>query len=94
MYDAEIKCRIVEKLLRKRVIGNHKWTVDRTVSYALPSHAQGHGRQVIEHEMLPNAEAGLVRYGGGARDNIHLTNVHDAVAFLKANDGNVPFGFD
>lgn len=94
MDDAEIKCRIVEKLLRKRVFGNHKWTIDKTVAYVLPTHAEGRGRRVIENEMIPNGEAGLTRYGGGARDNIHLSNARDAVAFLKENDGNVPFGFE
>lgn len=94
MEDTEIKCRIVEKLLRKRVIGNHKWSLDKTVDYALPSHARGRGRQLIEDEMLPRAEAGLIRYGGGARDNIHLTDASSTVEFLKQHDGNVPFGFD
>lgn len=93
MDDIDIKCRIVEKLLRKRVIGNHKWSIDKTVDYALPSHAEGRGRTLLEDEMIPQAEAGISRYGGGARDNIHLTDVQAAVDFLRDNGGNVPFGF-
>lgn len=94
MQDIEIKCRIVEKLLRKRVIGGHVWSIDKTVNYTLPDSEQGRGRQLIENEMIPKAEASLGRYGGGHRDNIHLTDREQAVAYLKNNGGNVPFGFD
>lgn len=94
MDDNEIKCRIVEKLLRQRVFGSHKWSVDKTVDYALPSHEVGRGRELIQNEMVPRNEASLEQYGGGARDNIRLQNVEDAVEFLKEHGGNVPFGFE
>jgi len=91
--DTEIKCRIVEKLLRKRVVGDHKWSIDKTVSYALPSHARGRGKQMIRDEMLPANEASLEAYGGGHRENVRLGDVEVAVEFLRENNGNVPFGF-
>lgn len=94
MDDTEIKCRIVEKLLRKRVVGDHVWSIDRTVSYALPTHARGRGRELVRNEMLPVAEASLAAYGGGHRENVHLTDVNAAVAFLEEHGGNVPFGFE
>lgn len=93
MDDAEIKCRIVEKLLRNRVIGAKNWTIDRAIDHSLPSHAQGRGRQLLEDEMIPQAEASVQRYGG-QRDAIKLTDVETAVEFLEENDGNVPFGFE
>lgn len=71
-----------------------EWSIDRTVNYALRDSDQGRGRTLIEDEMLPNAEASLSRYGGGARDNIHLSDVDTAVQFLNDHGGNVPFGFD
>ena len=92
MDDAEIKCRIVEKLLRNRVIGGKNWTIDRAVDHALPSHAQGRGRQLLENEMIPQAQASIQQYGG-QRDAITLTDVEQAVEFLDRNGGNVPFGF-
>lgn len=94
MNDDEIKCRIVEKLLRGRVFGSHKWSVDKTVDHALPSHEVGRGRTLIQDEMIPQSEASLEAYGGGARNNIRLGDRKEAVEFLKENGGNVPFGFD
>lgn len=94
MDDDEIKCRIVEKLLRNRVIGSHKWSIDKTVNYALPDSEQGRGRRLIEGEMIPQREASLEAYGGGHRENVRLGDVDAAVQFLKDNGGNVPFNFD
>jgi len=94
MNDTELKCRIVEKLLRNRVFGNHKWSIDRAVDHALPSHAEGRGRQLIKDEMIPQNEASIEAYGGGARENIRLGDADTAIQFLKDNGGNVPFGFD
>lgn len=91
MEDQQIRNRVVEKLLRKRVVGSHKKRVD-TVKNWLPSHAQGRGEQLIR-EMINERDAPLEAYGGN-RDNVRLTDVNDAVAYLKANDGDVPFGFE
>lgn len=92
MANQEIKNRIIEKMLRKRIVGGKNRTIDSVVNMTLPSHEQGQGRQLID-DMLADPTAPIERYGG-TRDAIRLTSVEDAVEYLKANDGNVPFGFD
>lgn len=92
MADQEIRNRIIEKMLRKRIVGGKNRTIDSVVNMTLPSHEQGQGRQLID-DMLADPTAPIERYGG-TRDAIRLTSVEDAVEYLKANDGNVPFGFD
>ena len=91
MDDPEIRNRIVERLLRKRVVKSHKKRVD-TVTNWLPSHAQGRGEQLIR-ELITDPNAPVEAYGG-SRDNVRLASVEDAVEYLKRHDGNVPFGFD
>ena len=93
MDDQDIRNRIVRKMLRKRIVGNHKKQVDTVVNMALPSHEQGKGRTLIE-EMLTDTSSPIEGYGGGGRQNIRLTSVEDAVDYLKDNGGDVPFGFD
>lgn len=92
MKDKHIKNRIVEKLLRSKVLGSKKIRVDTAVNRHLPSHEQGRGKEVIR-EMIRDPDGAIEGYGG-SRDNIRLTSKEDAVEFLKSNDGNVPFGFD
>lgn len=92
MTDQEIKNRIIEKMLRKRIVGGKNRTIDTVVNMALPSHDQGRGRQLID-EMLADPTGPIERYGG-SRDAIRLTSVEKAVEYLKENDGNVPFNFD
>lgn len=91
MDDRAIRNRIVEKLLRKRVVGSHKKRVD-TVTNWLPSHDQGRGEQLLR-EMLRDPESPVEGYGG-SRDNVRLTSVEDAVEFLKERGGDVPFGYE
>ena len=93
MDDQDIKNRIIEKMLRKRVTGGKKQQVDTVVNYSLPSHAQGRGRDLIG-DMLADPDAPIEGYGGGHRQNIRLTSPEDAVKYLRDNDGNVPFPFD
>lgn len=93
MGGQEIKNRLVEKLLRNRIIGAKKIRVDTAVDRYLPSHQQGKGKQLID-EMVTDPNVPLEAYGGGHRENIRLSNANEAVEFLKKNDGNVPFGFD
>ena len=90
MDDQDIRNRVVEKLLRKRVVGAHKKQVD-TVKNWLPSHAQGRGEGLIR-EMIRDPDAPLEGYGG-SRDNVRLTSVDAAVAYLTDHDGDIPFGF-
>lgn len=91
MDDPEIRNRVIEKLLRKRVVGSHKKRVD-TVTNWLPSHAQGRGEQLIR-EMITDPNTPVEAYGG-SRDNIRLTSVEAAVEYLKQHGGDIPFGFD
>lgn len=48
MDDQEIRNRIVRKMLRNRVIGDHKKQVQTIVSRYLPSHEEGRGKELIE----------------------------------------------
>lgn len=93
MNDQEVRNRIVEKLLRNRVVGGHETQVTTAVSRYLPSHAEGRGKQLVD-EMVADTDAPIEAYGGGHRENIRLTSVDAAVEYLEANGGNVPFGFD
>jgi len=90
--DAEVKCRIVEKLLRNEVIGKHTLPVSAAADRYLASHNVGRGRDLIEDEMIPQNEAGIEMVGGGARNTIRIGDVEKAVSFLEDNDGNPPFG--
>lgn len=93
MDGQEIRNVIVEKMLRKRVIGGKKQQVDTVVSYAVPSHERGRARELIE-EMLADPQAPIEGYGGGHRSNVRLSSAEDAVEYLKDNGGDVPFPFD
>lgn len=84
---------MVRKMLRKRVVGNHKKQIDSVVNMSLPSHEQGRGKDLLE-EMVSDTDAPVEAYGGGHRQNVRLTGVEHAVEYLKANGGDVPFGFD
>lgn len=44
--------------------------------------------------MATDPKTPVEAYGGGHRRNVRLTSVEAAVEYLKANDGDVPFGFD
>lgn len=91
MTDREIRNRIVEKMLRNRIVGGKNRTIDAVVNMALPSHQQGAGKREIA-EMIADGKP-IERYGG-QRGAIRLTSVKDAIEFLEENGGNVPFGFE
>jgi hypothetical protein len=93
MEDQDIKNRIVRKMLRKQIVGNHKKQIDSIVNMCLPSHEQGRGKELLE-AMATDPHSPVERYGGGHRQNVRLTSVEDAVDYLKQNGGDVPFGFD
>ena len=93
MDDQDLRNAVVRKLLRKNVLGNHKKQVDTVVGWAAPTHARGRCRQLID-DMVSDQDAPIEQYGGGQRENIRLTSADAAVAYLKANDGDVPFGWD
>lgn len=92
MVEQEIKNRLIEKMLRNRIVGGKNATIDAVVNMALQSHQQGDGKEAID-EFIANPTGPVERYGG-QRDAIRLTSVEDAVEYLKEHDGNVPFGFD
>lgn len=93
MDDQEIRNRIVRKMLRNRVIGDHKKQVQTIVSRYLPSHEEGRGKELIE-EMVADPQTPVEAYGGGHRSNIRLSSADAAVDYLKDHGGDVPFGFD
>lgn len=90
--DQDRKNRVVRKLLRKRAVGSHKKQIDTVVNW-FPSHAQGRTRTLIQ-EMMANPSCPVEGYGGGNRQNMRLSSVDAAVAYLKEHGGDVPFGFD
>ncbi len=92
--DSDLKCALVETLLRKRITGNKKITIDTLLNYSVRDSDAGRARELLRDEMIPKGEASIVQYGGGARENVQLSDVEEAVQFLKDNDGDVPFGFD
>lgn len=92
MSDQQVRNRIVEKMLRNRIVGAKNRTIDTVVNWTLPTHLQGRGRQVID-DMVADPMAPVEAYGG-QREAIRLTGVERAVSCLDENDGNVPFGFD
>jgi len=91
--DIDLKCKIVETLLHKRITGGKKITVDQLLNYSVRDSDAGRARKLLNDEMIPQNEASIERYGGGHRDNVRLGDVDEAVEFLKDNDGEVPFGF-
>ena len=93
MNDQDIRNRLVRKMLRKRIIGNHKKQIDTIVNMCLSSHEQGRGKDLLK-AMATDPNAPIETYGGGHRQNIRLISADAAVDYLKANGGDVPFGFD
>jgi len=93
MEEQDIRNRIVRKMLRKQIVGNHKKQIDSIVNMCLPSHEQGRGKELLE-AMATDPDSPVERYGGGHRQNVRLTSVEDAVDYLTQNGGDVPFGFD
>lgn len=91
--DADLKCKIVETLVRKRITGGKKISVDQLLNYSVRDSDAGRARKLLNDEMIPQNEASIERYGGGHRENVRLGSVEEAVDFLKKHDGDVPFGF-
>lgn len=89
--ERAVKSRIVEKLLRNEVIRGHTLPVDAVADRYVASHNIGRARRLIEDEMVPQAEAGIVQVGGGARETITIDDVETAVDYLEEHGGNVPF---
>lgn len=92
--DIDLKCKIVETLVRKRKTGSNKISLDTLVNYSVRDSNAGRAKSLVKDEMVPRREASVVQVGGGARENIQVADIDEAVEFLKENGGDVPFGFD
>lgn len=79
--DEELKLDIVEKIARDKAIGGKKRQVD-TVKNWFASSDQGRAEDLIR-ELIRDANAPVVAYGGGARDNVQLTSIPNAKQWLK-----------
>ncbi|USZ69571.1 hypothetical protein NGM10_07520 [Halorussus salilacus] len=87
--ETELRIKIVRKLARKRVVGSHKKQVD-TVKNWVTSDEQGRAEEQIR-EMIRDSEAPLEGYGG-SRDNVRLTSIEDAKAYIEDRGGELPWG--
>lgn len=87
--DSALKTKVVAKLARRAVVGSHKKQVD-TVKNWFATHQQGRVEAVIR-EMIRDPDAPLEGYGG-SRDNVRLTSMADAKAYIEERGGDLPWG--
>lgn len=83
--DQSLKNKVLRKILTKRLIGKNKAQVD-TVKGWFPSDEESEAEDIIR-DFAKGSEVPLRKYGGGARDNVHLTEAYEAVKYLYENDG-------
>lgn len=93
MSDQDIKNRLIETLLNDRVTGSNKTSIDTLLNYAVRDSEQGQARQLLKDEMLPKSEGSIQQVGGGARENVQLADIQQAVRYLYENGGEVPWRF-
>lgn len=89
--DNEIRCKILFKMVRENITGNHKVTVGTAKTW-VATHDCGRAEGLIR-EMVRDPDSPVEPYGG-SRDNIRLSSIQDGVAALKTNGCDVPFGYD
>ncbi|GAA0288693.1 hypothetical protein [Halobacterium noricense] len=87
--DEAIRVKVVKKLARKKVVGNHKKQVE-TVKNWFATDEQGRAEELIR-EMIREPDAPLQGYGG-SRDNVRLTSISDAKAYIREHGGDLPWG--
>lgn len=87
--DDALRVEIIENLARNRVVGGHKKQVE-TVKNWCKSSDQGRAEDLIR-EMIRNPDAPLEGYGG-SRDNVRLTSIEDAKAYIERHGGDLPWG--
>lgn len=92
MSDQELRNKVIEKLLRKGVTGGSKRQKDTVVNW-FRSSDQGKVKDVID-DMTTDPTVPVEMYGGGHRENVRLSDVGEAVRYLDAHGGDVPFGFE
>ena len=93
MSEQNLKNQIVETLLNRRVTGSNKTSIDTLLNYAVRDSDQGQARQLLKDEMLPKSEGSIQQVGGGARENVQLGDIKQAVRYLYENGGEVPWTF-
>lgn len=89
MSDDALRVKVVQKLARKRVVGGHKTEVD-TVKNWFATTDQGRVEDPIR-EMIRDPEVPLEGYGG-SRDDVRLTSIDAAKAFIRERGGDLPWG--
>jgi len=91
MGDQDIKNAIVNTMLQNGIVGGHKAQRQSVAGWAVASHNEGRAKDLIDDLIQ---EGVIESYGGGHRNNIRLASVDRAVDYLKANGGDLPWGYD
>lgn len=92
--DVDVQNAVITYLVHNKVTGGHKKQVQTVIREAsIASHNEGKAKELID-EMAKNPDAPIQRYGGGHRENIHLTSMEAGVAFLKEHGGDVPWDWE
>jgi len=86
--DEEIKLKIITKMLRGKVTGSKKVTVDTAKGW-VASHDEGRAEDLIR-DMITDPSSPIEAYGG-SRDNVRLTSMQDGIDFVKDRGGDLPF---
>lgn len=92
MDEQRIKNDIIEWMVRKKVTGGKKHEIETVVGYALPSHEEGVGKELID-EMLADPPSPIQGYGGGHRSNVQLTTLEAGKQYLRRNGRDLPDWF-
>lgn len=90
--DEEILLKIITKMVRKPVVGNHKVTIETAKGW-VATHNEGRAEELLE-DMLSDPQSPIEGYGGGGRKNIRLTSVKAGAEWIEEHGGDVPFGVD
>lgn len=87
--DLDIARTAIRKMLRNTVVGEHKKQIDTVKQWGQASNDEGRARELLE-KMIADTGAPVEPYGGGHRENIRLTSVDEAKAFLRDELGGDP----
>jgi len=82
---------MTEKALRQRFVGQKHVPIEGIVQTALPTHARGRGKTLLEDQMIPQNEAGWAYYSSNG--SVHITDPDKAVSFIEEHNGNVPWNY-
>lgn len=86
--DNDLRIKVLKKMIRKGITGNHKVTVDTAKTW-VATHDRGRAEGQIR-AMVSDPEAPVEAYGG-SRDNVRLTSVDEAVEYIKDLGGDPPW---